>query len=92
MNGPSIFGVDESLFQECNRLHITISGLALLDDNDRTLSVHLLNECQSKIIQPKFDKFGSFEFTVKGIECMNDDPSSVNVLYAKVISISFSYL
>lgn len=87
-----MFGVDETLFQNCNRLHITILGLALLDNDDRTLSAHLLEECNSKIIQPKLDKFGSIEFTIKGVECMNDDLTSVNVLYAKVINFCFSYI
>lgn len=50
LNGPSIYGLDKSLFQDPNKLHVTIGTLCLMDHADRTLAAQLLNECRENIL------------------------------------------
>lgn len=42
MNDPEIRGIDESLFQVPKKLHLTISTLALLDNEDRASASKVL--------------------------------------------------
>ncbi|CAO1359595.1 unnamed protein product [Diamesa serratosioi] len=84
LNDKDIHGMDESLFQNPMKLHLTISTLVLMDNEDRANAAGYLQECQ-EIIK---DMLKGEELKVKlsGIEYMNDDPSSVDVLYGKVES------
>lgn len=86
MAGPSVFGLDESMFQNPNKLHLTFGVLALMDSNDVRLSTQLLSECQTSIIRPVMQKFGSLDFRMTGIDHMTDDPSEIHVLYGNVES------
>lgn len=51
MNGPSTFGLDESKFQNPNKMHITFGVTALMDNADRTLATQLLQDCYKSIIK-----------------------------------------
>lgn len=78
-------GLDQSLFQNPDKLHLTVVVMVLLDDIDRNRASDLLLECKNDIVDPILQ--GSpLKVEVSGIEIMNDDPSSVHVLYANVIS------
>lgn len=78
--------LEEKLFQNPKKLHITIATLSLLDNEDRALAAQYLQDCQETIIKPILQEFNSIEIKMSGIEYMNDDPSSVDVLYGKIIS------
>ncbi|XP_052467996.1 activating signal cointegrator 1 complex subunit 1 [Carassius gibelio] len=75
-------GVDESIFQNPAKLHLTIGTLALLNEQEVTRASELLQQCQDVIRDITEAK--PLPVEVRGIEYMNDDPSMVDVLYAKV--------
>lgn len=75
-------GVDVSIFQNPAKLHLTIGTLALLNEQEVTRANELLQQCQNVIRDITEAK--PLPVEVRGIEYMNDDPSMVDVLYAKV--------
>lgn len=75
-------GVEESIFQNPAKLHLTIGTLALLNDKEVQRATEHLEECQNFIRDITEGK--PLQVEVKGIEYMNDDPAMVDVLYAKV--------
>lgn len=84
LSDPEIFGVTESLFQNPNKLHLTIVTLALLDNVDRANAVQYLTDCEEKIVKKLISDYGPLEIKMRGLEIMNDDPSATNVLYGTV--------
>lgn len=80
-------GVDGGIFQNEDKLHLTIGTLVILNQSERNKAKDILQECQTSVIEPLLHQ-NSFQVTVEGIEYMNDDPSEVNVLYAKVKSLN----
>ena len=80
-------GVDEIIFINQHKLHLTICTLTLISDSEIDQAVNLLEECRKTFIK---DLTGSkpLKVRIKGLEYMNDDPSEVDVLYAKVEPIS----
>jgi len=74
-------GINDVIFQNSDKLHLTICTLVLLSSNEIENARHAVNECVTDL--SKSMKF-PFEIQVKGLEYMNDDPSAVDVLYAKV--------
>ncbi|XP_067143269.1 activating signal cointegrator 1 complex subunit 1-like [Centruroides vittatus] len=76
-------GLDVSLFQKPEKLHLTIGTLVLMDERERKMAAKFLEECQKEIIKPLL-KENPLDVKVEGIEYMNDDPGAVDVLYAKV--------
>ncbi|XP_058053581.1 activating signal cointegrator 1 complex subunit 1 [Anopheles bellator] len=81
---PAAFTVDESLFQQPEKLHLTLGTMSLMDNVDRANAVHVLQDCQETILRPLLKENGPMEIHVRGLEYMNDDPHAVDVLYAKV--------
>lgn len=75
-------GIDESLFQTENGIHLTLGVCVLMDDVERTKAVEILQSCREFLNDLK----PPFTVRVSGLEIMNDDPSSVRVLYALVDS------
>ncbi|XP_059387471.1 activating signal cointegrator 1 complex subunit 1 [Carassius carassius] len=75
-------GVDESIFQNPAKLHLTIGTLALLNEQEVTRASELLQ--QSRDVIRDITEGKPLPVEVRGIEYMNDDPSMVDVLYAKV--------
>ncbi|XP_066520744.1 activating signal cointegrator 1 complex subunit 1 [Hoplias malabaricus] len=75
-------GIDESIFQNPSKLHLTIGTLALLNEQEVMKACELLQQCHGFMRDITEGKPLALE--VKEIEYMNDDPSMVDVLYAKV--------
>ncbi|XP_073723369.1 activating signal cointegrator 1 complex subunit 1 isoform X2 [Misgurnus anguillicaudatus] len=75
-------GVDGSIFQKPAKLHLTIGTLVLLNEQEVTRAIELLQQCQDTIRDITEGK--ALPVEVRGVEYMNDDPSMVDVLYAKV--------
>ncbi|XP_035389661.1 activating signal cointegrator 1 complex subunit 1 [Electrophorus electricus] len=75
-------GVDGSVFQNPAKLHLTIGTMALLNEQEVMRACELLQKFQSFIRD--ITKGKPLPLEVRGIEYMNDDPSMVDVLYAKV--------
>jgi activating signal cointegrator complex subunit 1 len=76
-------GVDESIFLNVDRLHITICIAILNDKSEIEEAITLLDHCYKTFIKDTLDS-KPLSLSVKGIEYMNDDPSNVDVLYAKI--------
>ena len=80
-------GIDESIFQFPDKLHLTICTAVLLNKDEIDQACDLLDEwrsgCDKNLTNPK-----ALRVNIRGLEYMNDDPSSVDVLYAKVVSES----
>nr|XP_057917027.1 activating signal cointegrator 1 complex subunit 1 isoform X2 [Doryrhamphus excisus] len=74
--------VDESIFQNPAKLHLTIGTLTLLGDTEVRNACTHLQECENIIRDITEGKPMPLE--VRGLEYMNDDPAMVDVLYAKV--------
>ncbi|XP_054707295.1 activating signal cointegrator 1 complex subunit 1-like isoform X2 [Uloborus diversus] len=81
-NFKKVRGIDESLFQEPKKMHLTITTLVLLDNRDKLKAEAIFQKCKNEIVN--FLDGKTLEVNVKGIEYMNDDPAEVDVLYAKV--------
>ncbi|XP_063077826.1 activating signal cointegrator 1 complex subunit 1 [Engraulis encrasicolus] len=75
-------GVDGSIFQNPSKLHLTVGTLALLSQAEVERAAQLLLQCQDFIRD--LTEGRPITLVVSGIEYMNDDPSMVDVLYAKV--------
>uniref|UniRef100_A0A914UWG6 K Homology domain-containing protein n=1 Tax=Plectus sambesii TaxID=2011161 RepID=A0A914UWG6_9BILA len=75
---------NEALFQYPSRLHFTIGMMALLDEIDRELTKSALVNCIETVIRPMLAG-EKLRVRLRGIEYMNDDPSAVDVLYAKIV-------
>ncbi len=78
-------GVDASVFVNENKIHFTLGILVLMDSKEKNDAANLLEECNRKYIKPLLDG-KPLRVHLKGLEYMNDDPSSVDVLYIKVES------
>lgn len=77
-------GVTESLFQKPEKLHLTISTLTLVDEEEVTTAKKVLTTCYEEYISKLFKRDKHYKIHLKGLEIMNDDPTSVNVLYGNV--------
>ncbi|XP_050464679.1 uncharacterized protein LOC126858419 [Cataglyphis hispanica] len=78
------YNIDESLFQMPSKLHLTIGMLKLLDDDEKKQAIDALLNCKEEIIDPFLEEFGPLNIQLQGVECMNDDPTEVNVLFAQI--------
>ena len=76
-------GLDETIFQTETLLHLTVGTMALMDQRERDLARQILMDSQESIIQPLLQG-RSLEFSIEGLEIMNDDPAAVDVLYGKI--------
>ncbi|CAF0729529.1 unnamed protein product [Rotaria sp. Silwood1] len=78
-------GITNELFQQVNKLHLTIATFVLLSKSEINFIKDILQEC-TKTLLKQFMPTDKERFIVqlKGLEFMNDDPSFVDVLYAKV--------
>ncbi|XP_067944199.1 activating signal cointegrator 1 complex subunit 1-like [Watersipora subatra] len=75
-------GIDEDVFQNPSKLHLTIGTMTLLNDTEINMATSLLHstaDTLSSII-------GNSRLRFQGLAYMNDDPSAVDVLYATVKS------
>ena len=85
LNDREIHGIDESLFQKPDKLHLTIVMLVLLDNQDRVIAGECLQDCKEMIIDPILQD-APLKASMTGLNYMNDDPSAVDVLYARIES------
>ncbi|XP_028401344.1 activating signal cointegrator 1 complex subunit 1-like isoform X2 [Dendronephthya gigantea] len=76
-------GLDASIFTKPQTLHQTIVMLTLLTQKEVEAASSLLEECYEEIIRPRVGE-DPIKIKLEGVEYMNDDPSKVDVLYAKV--------
>ena len=75
-------GICDEIFQNENKLHLTIVMLYLGDKQEIHLAKTTIENCQELIKERLNGK--ELIVTVEGIDIMNDDPSEVSVVYAKV--------
>lgn len=85
LNDSESHGLHESLFQKPEKLHLTVVMLVLLDNQDRSVAAECLHDCKEMIVDDVLQN-GTLKVSLAGLDIMNDDPSSVDVLYAKVVS------
>jgi activating signal cointegrator complex subunit 1 len=78
-------GITNELFQQGNKLHLTIGTFVLLSKSEIDFIKDTLQECTNTLLK-QFMTTDKERFVVqlKGLEFMNDDPTFVDVLYAKV--------
>lgn len=76
-------GIDETLFQNPNKLHLTICILTLVNENEIDQAKTILASCQKEFVNDLTNN-KELKVSLKGLEYMNDDPSEVDVLYAKI--------
>ena len=78
-------GITNELFQQVNKLHLTIGTFVLFSKSEINFIKDTLQEC-TKTLLKQFMSTDKERFLVqlKGLEFMNDDPSFVDVLYAKI--------
>lgn len=76
-------GVDDSLFQNPNKLHLTISTAVLLCESEIDQAKALLETFKKTYVRQVLNG-KPLRVSIKGLEYMNDDPSSVDVLYAQI--------
>ncbi|XP_067634175.1 activating signal cointegrator 1 complex subunit 1 [Eurosta solidaginis] len=75
-------GIEENLFQSEACIHLTLGTCVLLDDTERAKAAEILLNCKLFLEGLRTP----FEIEVRSLEIMNDDPSAVRVLYARVES------
>lgn len=80
-------GVDDSIFQNSKKLHLTIVTAVIISNNEIDQAKDLLELCKNTIINELL-KNKPLKVNIKGLEYMNDDPSNVDVLYAQVKPVS----
>ena len=78
-------GITDELFQQVNKLHLTIGTFVLLSKSEINFIKDTLKECTKTLLKQFIptDK-ERFIVKIKDLEFMNDDPSFVDVLYGKV--------
>lgn len=82
-------GVEESIFQNPQKLHLTLCVLVLADENERQHGILSLNNCVESVIRPALAG-EELKIKMSGIEYMNDDPGEVDVLYGKVNDLAWT--
>ena len=79
--GASARGVEESIFQDAAKLHITVCALKLHSNEDIQRACTLFNDRVQGLAESCFDN-GPVCIELKGANCMNDDSADVHVVYA----------
>lgn len=75
-------GIERTVFQIPSKMHLTLAVLRMYTRNEEERAVSVLEECL-KIASKELES-SPVAIRLQGIDCMNDDPSAVRVLYAKV--------
>ncbi|XP_071532818.1 activating signal cointegrator 1 complex subunit 1 [Panulirus ornatus] len=83
-------GVDESIFQDPGKLHLTLCVMVLADDRERREALDALAKCPENILK-KYVAGEKLRVEMRGIEYMNDDPGEVDVLYGRINALSWSH-
>ncbi|XP_035714799.1 activating signal cointegrator 1 complex subunit 1 isoform X2 [Folsomia candida] len=77
-----IAGADPFLFLEAEKCHITICVTTLFDEKEREKAAQVLEQAQ-KEISKQLGHTGKITVHLKELEIMNDDPTQVDIVYAK---------
>ncbi|XP_076454067.1 activating signal cointegrator 1 complex subunit 1-like [Babylonia areolata] len=77
-------GVDATIFQNPQKLHMTIGTLVLLSEAEIQRAKEVLVQCHDDLVEPILNS-NPLYIDVRGLEYMNDDPGAVDVLYAKLV-------
>lgn len=80
-------GLSADLFQSPTKLHFTITTLALFSPPEYDNASQVLEDCLADELWELLEQ-GPLRCRLQGLEIMNDDPSEVDVLYAKVVDAS----
>lgn len=75
--------VDSTIFQNPQKLHLTIGTLVLMNDAEVQKAKDVLLQCYEELVEPIL-KGNPLFVDIQGLEYMNDDPGAVDVLYAKI--------
>lgn len=79
-------GIDGDLFVSEHKLHFTLATLFLADQKEVRLASQLLTSFMDQTDDGRAFDHSPLCLTIRGIDCMNDDPRSARVLY---MSVSF---
>ena len=74
-------GLDDSILVKGAQMHLTVQMLRLLSESEVAKASRIISKCAANLVTR--DMSGR-TLRLKGLEYMNDDPSAVDVLYAKV--------
>lgn len=83
-NERAFRGIDLDLFVSEHKLHFTIVTLLLADQREVNFATRLLNTFLEETEEGKAFDRSPLRLTIRGLDCMNDDPRSARVLYATV--------
>jgi len=95
-------GFDQKVFQEPEKLHLTLCVVMLLDQVERKKGAEILEQLKPELmyvnvriliyisngvpcLNREMAKKGNLRCRLQGIEIMNDDPTQVNILFAKCV-------
>jgi activating signal cointegrator complex subunit 1 len=84
-------GVDASIFQTPEKLHLTLGTLVIMDENERATAAQTLGKCKANVITPLL-RNKLLVVHMVGVEYMNDDPAEVDVLYGRVYNKDGSHI
>uniref|UniRef100_A0A0A9WKJ7 Activating signal cointegrator 1 complex subunit 1 n=1 Tax=Lygus hesperus TaxID=30085 RepID=A0A0A9WKJ7_LYGHE len=76
--------VAESLFQNPNKLHLTLGVMTLDDDKSKLLAIETLNDCKESVIRPLL-KENKLKIQMSGVDIFKKNLSKARVLYGKVV-------
>uniref|UniRef100_A0A6B2EGG3 Putative transcription coactivator complex n=1 Tax=Phlebotomus kandelakii TaxID=1109342 RepID=A0A6B2EGG3_9DIPT len=85
-SGSPVDGLTDDMFQIPEKLHLTITIMILMDDQERKMVKELLHGEKDAIMAILSDFGGKAEIKIEGLDIMNDDPEATTVLHAKVHS------
>ncbi|KAK4305080.1 hypothetical protein Pmani_023012 [Petrolisthes manimaculis] len=83
-------GVEESIFQQPNKLHLTLCVMVLADERERQHALDVLARCPQEVLRKHLNG-EVMKVELRGVEIMNDDPGEVDVLYARVAPLTWSH-
>ncbi|CAH8594377.1 unnamed protein product [Schistosoma turkestanicum] len=83
-SSDDFMGVDSSIFHSVSTLHFTLVTLVLADEAEVEKACEALTTFSKSQRGIQLFATGPLKLTIKDLEYMNDDPTSVHVLYAKL--------
>ena len=84
VNHSKTTNIFESTFQSAARLHLTLRALYLGDAAERKQATSILQALKTEVLDGLMKGKKPVKLRMKGLDYMNDDPSEVRVLFAKV--------
>ncbi|RZF44333.1 hypothetical protein LSTR_LSTR006883 [Laodelphax striatellus] len=74
---------DEVLFQNPNKLHMTLGVMALPSVTERDNAIEVLKQCKADVID-QILKDQSLRMRISGVDVLNNDPKKARVVFGKV--------